>query len=657
MKKRVWAMALAVSMICSLVGCGSSKGPNTTPEEEKERVQCIAETDYPLKNLKVSGSEAMYEITTADLGLSEALVSMAVRVGNDLAVVYDGAKLALIDPLNLKIKATLDMSSEIEGFDQVLATDHEIAAVCYELNKVQFYNSSLELVDEIPVIPGRNAVKLSTDLKKIIWDNDAATELYVYDRDTKTQATVCSELASKYTHRGLSGYDGIRDQIYFDIRDEDDNFIETQVWNVNDGTIAYTFDYPVDHLVFDENYMYGRYLKNDETDCLIKDMEHSTSYIIAVDGIYECGSKAADLPSRMVCTSDLFATADTSNKVTFTLYGFDGSVAYKTEYATDERNQVVNSANVNQNQKYAALIVSDDCTNHLLIWDFLAQESQSDNHESHLYEIDALNDEKIDDRVYRRAEELENKYGFELHMGDDYQGISDGEYAYTPIYNEAVIMRSLTRIDSVFSRYPEGLINQVDSKYRKGMQIYLLGGIAGVDSEINDVLEHAGGFAGTGDGSATITVDITIGEFVFYHELAHILHRCMNQVGTIDMENPDTICPDILKEDVWETYNPKGYVYPWEYTLYDNGGIDDRYICQFGGNPNDWYFARSYSKVSMSEDVATLMEAALLEQTSPTGFFESPALQNKLKYLSECIRSGFDTTGWPEKTAWELLLK
>ena len=35
---------------------------------------------------------------------------------------------------------------------------------------------------------------------------------------------------------------------------------------------------------------------------------------------------------------------------------------------------------------------------------------------------------------------------------------------------------------------------------------------------------------------------------------------------------------------------------------------------------------------------------------------ENIAMQNKFAYYCQCIREGFDTTGWPETTPWEEML-
>lgn len=67
------------------------------------------------------------------------------------------------------------------------------------------------------------------------------------------------------------------------------------------------------------------------------------------------------------------------------------------------------------------------------------------------------------------------------------------------------------------------------------------------------------------------------------------------------------------------------------------------------------YFVQDYACVSAGEDRATMLEKAMLEERAV--FAENPGLIPKLRWYCGCIRDSFDTTHWPEATAWEQLLK
>ena len=58
---------------------------------------------------------------------------------------------------------------------------------------------------------------------------------------------------------------------------------------------------------------------------------------------------------------------------------------------------------------------------------------------------------------------------------------------------------------------------------------------------------------------------------------------------------------------------------------------------------------------NLKEDRARIFEDAML---SGAGVYaDRPALWLKLDSFSRAIRAHFDTTGWPEKTAWEQALE
>ena len=62
------------------------------------------------------------------------------------------------------------------------------------------------------------------------------------------------------------------------------------------------------------------------------------------------------------------------------------------------------------------------------------------------------------------------------------------------------------------------------------------------------------------------------------------------------------------------------------------------------------YFIRDYAMTYPTEDRATLMAAAM---TQDDRFEGSPQMQEKMRFYAQCIREAFQTTLWPETTAWE----
>ena len=66
------------------------------------------------------------------------------------------------------------------------------------------------------------------------------------------------------------------------------------------------------------------------------------------------------------------------------------------------------------------------------------------------------------------------------------------------------------------------------------------------------------------------------------------------------------------------------------------------------------YFVSDYSTTYPTEDRADLMEAAMSDDS--WAFEAGSGCRAKMQFYADCIRDCFDTTGWPEITAWEQLL-
>ena len=67
------------------------------------------------------------------------------------------------------------------------------------------------------------------------------------------------------------------------------------------------------------------------------------------------------------------------------------------------------------------------------------------------------------------------------------------------------------------------------------------------------------------------------------------------------------------------------------------------------------YSTFSYALTFPTEDRAVLMAAAM-EQNS-WDFEAGSGRRAKMQFYADCIRDCFDTTGWPQTTMWEQVLK
>lgn len=90
----------------------------------------------------------------------------------------------------------------------------------------------------------------------------------------------------------------------------------------------------------------------------------------------------------------------------------------------------------------------------------------------------------------------------------------------------------------------------------------------------------------------------------------------------------------------WNDYNPHDFIYENE---------NEHHINMYWEYVD--YFVDSYATTDQNEDRGRILEYASAGEWSI--FHGKQPLIEKLSYYSKCIRNGFDTTGWPQKTIWE----
>ena len=170
-------------------------------------------------------------------------------------------------------------------------------------------------------------------------------------------------------------------------------------------------------------------------------------------------------------------------------------------------------------------------------------------------------------------------------------------------------------VRAVLAQYPTGFVDQWGR-----VQILLVSDLRGTDRFAGG--DYAGFTQRVGDGWRMVLDGDRLTAGTIHHEIAHILDGILTRAGA-------------LTEEAWMDLCPGGFVY---------------------GRTGDYpdFFTDAYAMTDIREDRARTFEDAVL--CGPGAFDGRPALWLKLEYFSRAIRAHFDTTGWPEKTVWELAL-
>ena len=243
----------------------------------------------------------------------------------------------------------------------------------------------------------------------------------------------------------------------------------------------------------------------------------------------------------------------------------------------------------------------------------------------------------LEGALYERAEALSEQFGVKILIGEQ----CESEYSHYNTYhltNPTVVSDALDVLETSMGRYPEGFFRQLPHGPFEHIQLELVGGLSLKDGTANQPGDAAA-FVQEQDGYICIVMDgFLLRPETLYHEFSHVIDRRLSWDATVRADA-------FYSEEGWLSLQPEGFVYAMSYTDMPE---QTRHYLESG------YFDSDYSMTYPTEDRATLFAAAM---TQAPLMEESPGMQKKMDYYARCIRDCFDTEGWPEVTAWELILK
>lgn len=279
---------------------------------------------------------------------------------------------------------------------------------------------------------------------------------------------------------------------------------------------------------------------------------------------------------------------------------------------------------------YIFTLINEKGQDELLFWD-LSTKMEGEN--LNLYSVDKLTEtpkgSAVSQSLYTKADEISKKYGVQILIADQ----CDTEFQMfkgKKEVKESNISNALKQVEKALSMYPQGFIDQLKYDTYTEIEIHLLGEMAHKLDEMKPI-----GFIDYNNGTFVMGLDIRGAnvtgqpvEEVFYHEMSHMIDHKLE----FESEFTNNGYSDIK----WREMNPKGFEYSNSnnmYSKYKN------------------YFIDSYGATDSNEDRARILEHASLGWWDK--IVSNKPLKAKYDYYCACIRKGFDTTNWPEKTLWE----
>lgn len=240
--------------------------------------------------------------------------------------------------------------------------------------------------------------------------------------------------------------------------------------------------------------------------------------------------------------------------------------------------------------------------------------------------------------LYKRAAALSQRFGLDIQVPKQ-NDIAYSHYDATALTDLSCFASALDILEQTLAQYPEGFFRQLPYDNVEIIRIELVGSLAvkdGIDIDPNSVTAFA---QNTGKIHLIVFNAATISLPTLYHEFSHIIDAHLKW-DSLNRENA------LYSEQTWLALQPEGFFFASSYTKIPT------YLLSF---LNSDFFISEYSLTFPTEDRATLMEAAM--NNFNLRFEVGSGRRKKMQYYADCIRDCFDTTGWPETTLWEQVLK
>ncbi len=244
--------------------------------------------------------------------------------------------------------------------------------------------------------------------------------------------------------------------------------------------------------------------------------------------------------------------------------------------------------------------------------------------------------------VRSAADELEEKYGVTIFLGDEISESIDFFLAEQQL-SSPIIFSALEELDRILSFLPAGFLDQLCYGMNHDMEIYLTGDLTGTKDE---QIAHPAGFVSEVDSHIIMVLDTNCRfewDHIIAHELSHAIDRRLAFRSSY-------VEDALFSEETWNSFNPEDFQYPNSYNEISQNWSED------------WegvYFLNSYSATYATEDRAEIFGNAVDSyQNGWPGdlrFTGDNPLNRKYEYYCDCIRDGFDTTGWKSVMPWEEL--
>lgn len=637
----------------------------------------IAARDWEIKNHPVGETDNLYELFNDELKINYDEWFVALRpLGEQFLCVklnHDYEAVAyVVNPLTMEVTASCDLPAGVYSYKGVSVNNKEQIEIWnWETHELFVFDKNLNEQGTISLGDiNTSQVVLSGDRKYAYYIDYADGCMYCHQISDGTRIQVFSDVE-------LSGDDfgevlGLFMQdscLAFCYSNEQEEGIIYEVRQIDTGIPLYRDTAGIEDIeTTDADYVL-RYFENGISDVVFGNYEDEMPHVLSLMNYGEYNMVNADIRSESVVSCQMIEDAgefyqelvdkgrsdeldgdvETVTLLTVNQYDLEtGKRKYSMDfyYVLDDEQYLSYCYTVYLKEADCIVCMLEGSTSRWLVWDLTKESSKTGDETNYIYnwQNPDVPDEELLRSLKKRAEQIGWENGVEIYIGGEVRDCPQDIYGYEISTNAIRIAQMLNLLEMALKKYPDGMLEQLGQEPERGsrLHIYLAGGIFPLDETGIDAI----GVQNTLDGITFLVLNINSIydlENTIYHEIFHAIENFMNYDEHA-----------FLDEMVWNDLNPDGFIYDFDYQLNEQSDNYD-YTVEMG--EENAYFIDTYSKSFPNEDRARIMEYAMLDTTDVRHRnIESPEIQAKLKYICGQIRKGFDTTGWPEKTVWELAL-
>lgn len=247
-------------------------------------------------------------------------------------------------------------------------------------------------------------------------------------------------------------------------------------------------------------------------------------------------------------------------------------------------------------------------------------------------------------RIDSMIEEIHDLYGITVYYDQAHLNEYESGYSLPEIEDKELLGFALVRLMECMEEYPKGFFEELASGYYNRL-VYCL---SGRHQKINpDSIDEAAGTVFVRDDVLQMTLDVN-----YWWELRRtFLHENMHMIDNVLEETCRTLFERNIFEYWYNVINDPEIASMQHYN-YEETEENLKGVYTYGADPEDVWYIDSYSKSTMGEDRARILENSIY--SSADCYFESSHIDRKARCVNALIREVFSCVkNTEEPVLWE----